>query len=72
MGIPEKFGFPFFMYDVFKKLDQFLSGMSPYPPLIGEVANAFAQLLGPYGVFQGHWFGRNKITKSKLQKIPKI
>ena len=72
MGIPEKFWFLFFMCEVFRKLNQFLGGLGPCPPLIGDVANTFAQLLGPSRVFPCHRFGHSKITKSKLQKMQKI
>ena len=59
---------PFFMWAVFRKLDKFLGETRHSPPSIGDVANTFAHLLGPSGVFPGHRFGRSKIAKSKLQR----
>ena len=37
-------------------------------PWIGEIAQIYAHLLGPSGVFRGHQFGYSKIPKSNLQK----
>ena len=59
MGIPEKFGFPFFMYDDLSKLHQFMGATGLILPLIGDVGDTS-------GIFLGHWFGHKKNAKSKL------
>ena len=59
------------MYDVFKKLNQFLGGMSAHPPLIGQVAKIYLLHLGPSGTFPGQQFGCGKTQKQKTQKAQK-
>ena len=47
LGIPEKFGFPFFIWGVFRKLVHYSGVTGQRPPLVGDVANTYLLHLGP-------------------------